>query len=50
VTFSTKDTQQNQKKRIHCVEWALYHLFTLWDPEESRNVTLQHPASVLFVH
>lgn len=38
VTFSTKDTQQNQKKRIQCVEWALYHLFTIWDPEESRNV------------
>ncbi|KIN08153.1 hypothetical protein OIDMADRAFT_187355 [Oidiodendron maius Zn] len=37
VTFSTKDTQQNQKKRIQCVEWALYHLFTIWDLEESRN-------------
>jgi hypothetical protein len=40
VTFSTKDTQQNQKKRIQCVEWALYHLFALWDPEEARNVFL----------
>jgi hypothetical protein len=38
LTFSTKDAQQNQKKRIQSVEWALYQLFALWDPEESRNV------------
>jgi hypothetical protein len=38
LTFSTKDSQQNQKKRIQCVEWALYQLFALWDPEETRNV------------
>ncbi|KAK2626372.1 hypothetical protein QTJ16_004634 [Diplocarpon rosae] len=37
LTFSTKDAQQNQKKRIQCVEWALYQLFALWDPEETRN-------------
>ncbi|KAI9054426.1 hypothetical protein LZ554_001588 [Drepanopeziza brunnea f. sp. 'monogermtubi'] len=37
VTFSTKDAQQNQKKRIQCVEWALYQLFALWDPEETQN-------------
>jgi hypothetical protein len=37
-TFSTKDAQQNQKKRIQCVEWALYQLFALWDPEEAQNV------------
>lgn len=39
LTFST--SQQNQKKRIQCVEWALYQLFALWDPEETRNVCLQ---------
>ena len=38
VTFSTKDAQQNQKKRIQCVEWALYQLFAIWDPEETSNV------------
>jgi hypothetical protein len=38
LTFSTKDSQQNQKKRIQCVEWALFQLFALWDPEEARNV------------
>jgi len=38
LTFSTKDSQQNQKKRIQCVEWALYQLFAIWDPEETRNV------------
>lgn len=37
LTFSTKDAQQNQRKRIQSVEWALYQLFDLWDPEETRN-------------
>ncbi|KAG4437918.1 hypothetical protein IFR05_006588 [Cadophora sp. M221] len=37
LTFSTKDAQQNQKKRIQCVEWALFQLFALWDPEDTRN-------------
>ncbi|THV46511.1 hypothetical protein BGAL_0380g00060 [Botrytis galanthina] len=37
VTFSTKDAQQNQKKRIQSVEWALFQLFAIWDPEETRN-------------
>ncbi|KAK4169907.1 HAUS augmin-like complex subunit 6 N-terminus-domain-containing protein [Cladorrhinum sp. PSN259] len=37
LTFSTKDAAQGQKKRIQCVEWALYHLFALWDHEETRN-------------
>ncbi|KAH7314346.1 HAUS augmin-like complex subunit 6 N-terminus-domain-containing protein [Rhexocercosporidium sp. MPI-PUGE-AT-0058] len=37
LTFSTKDAQQNQKKRLQCVEWALFQLFALWDPEETRN-------------
>ncbi|KAK0636544.1 HAUS augmin-like complex subunit 6 N-terminus-domain-containing protein [Bombardia bombarda] len=37
LTFSAKDAAQGQKKRIQCVEWALYHLFTLWDPDEARN-------------
>ncbi|KFY44462.1 hypothetical protein V494_01462, partial [Pseudogymnoascus sp. VKM F-4513 (FW-928)] len=37
VTFTTKDSQQNIKKRIQCVEWALFRLFELWDPEEARE-------------
>lgn len=37
-TFDTKDAQQNQKKRIACVEWALYRLFELWDPATARDV------------
>ena len=37
LTFSTKEAALGQKKRIHCVEWALYQLFALWDPEEARN-------------
>ncbi|KAL3428472.1 hypothetical protein PVAG01_01981 [Phlyctema vagabunda] len=31
-------TSKDAKKRIQCVEWGLYHLFALWDPEETRNV------------
>jgi hypothetical protein len=38
LTFSTKDAQQNQKRRIQCVEWALYQLFAIWDPQETREV------------
>ncbi|KAK4033034.1 HAUS augmin-like complex subunit 6 N-terminus-domain-containing protein [Parachaetomium inaequale] len=37
LTFSTRDAAQGQKKRIQSVEWALYHLFRLWDPDEARN-------------
>jgi len=36
-SFSTTDTQQNQKQRIRCVEWTLYRLFELWDPDETRE-------------
>jgi hypothetical protein len=53
VTFSTKDTQQNQKRRVQCVEWALYQLFTLWDPEGSRNVlrlpTTHHVQQLTYI-
>ncbi|KAB5555084.1 HAUS augmin-like complex subunit 6 N-terminus-domain-containing protein [Coniochaeta sp. 2T2.1] len=37
LTFTAKDAAQGQKKRIQCVEWALYQLFCLWDPDEARN-------------
>ncbi|KAK3940274.1 HAUS augmin-like complex subunit 6 N-terminus-domain-containing protein [Diplogelasinospora grovesii] len=37
LTFTNRDLAQGQKKRIQCVEWALYQLWTLWDPEEARN-------------
>ena len=33
---------QGQKKRIQCVEWSLYHLCSLWDPEETANVSFPH--------
>ncbi|KAK0645700.1 HAUS augmin-like complex subunit 6 N-terminus-domain-containing protein, partial [Cercophora newfieldiana] len=36
-TFGARDAAQGQKKRIQCVEWALYRLFTLWDPDEARD-------------
>ncbi|KAK8079407.1 hypothetical protein PG997_007225 [Apiospora hydei] len=37
ATFSAKDAAGGQKKRIQAVEWALYQLFNLWDPEETLN-------------
>ena len=38
-TYATKDgPAQNQKLRIRCSEWALFRLFELWDPEETRDV------------
>ncbi|KAI1744112.1 HAUS augmin-like complex subunit 6 N-terminus-domain-containing protein [Xylaria scruposa] len=37
TTFSTKDAVSGQKKRIQCVEWALYQLFSLWDPNDAQN-------------
>lgn len=37
MTFNAKDAAQGQKKRIQCVQWALYRLFCLWGPEEARN-------------
>ena len=38
VTFATRESQQNIRKRIQCVEWALFRLFELWDPDEAREV------------
>ena len=39
-SFSVKDAQQNQKKRIQCTEWALYRLFQLWDEALAADVSL----------
>ncbi|RDI83639.1 hypothetical protein Vi05172_g6419 [Venturia inaequalis] len=39
-TFSTKDAQQNHNQRIRCTEWALFRLFELWDPQETRDKLL----------
>lgn len=38
--FDTKDALQNQKKRISSVEWILFRLFQILDPEMTRNVSL----------
>jgi HAUS augmin-like complex subunit 6 N-terminus len=43
-TFSTNKALENQKKRIASVEWALFHLFEIWDLEETRNVRLPIPS------
>lgn len=36
--FSAKYAQQNLQQRVKGVEWSLYRLFELWDPEETTNV------------
>ncbi|WEW59603.1 hypothetical protein PRK78_005077 [Emydomyces testavorans] len=30
-------SQNNLRRRIHAVEWALYHLFLIWDKNETHN-------------
>ncbi|KAF1350792.1 HAUS augmin-like complex subunit 6 N-terminus-domain-containing protein [Delphinella strobiligena] len=35
--FDTKDASQNQKRRISCVEWILFRLFQILDPETTRD-------------
>ncbi|KAJ8123265.1 hypothetical protein ONZ43_g736 [Nemania bipapillata] len=37
ATFSAKDAAGGQKRRIQCVEWALYQLFLLWDHADAHN-------------
>lgn len=39
TTFSAKDAAGGQKKRIQCVEWALYQLFCLWDHNDAQSVS-----------
>ncbi|GLA46256.1 hypothetical protein AnigIFM63604_009049 [Aspergillus niger] len=34
---SLADTSQNQRQRIRAIEWALYHLVALWDPDTARD-------------
>ncbi|KAL2012518.1 hypothetical protein VTN00DRAFT_43 [Thermoascus crustaceus] len=37
TTRALSSSQQNQRQRIKCVEWALYRLFAIWDPEGTQN-------------
>ena len=30
---------QNHRQRIKIIEWALYHLFNIWDPEGAQRVS-----------
>jgi len=38
TTRALSAAQQNQRQRVKCVEWALYRLFEIWDPEGAQNV------------
>lgn len=35
---SLSPSSQNQRQRIRLVEWALFYLFTIWDPEGTQIV------------
>lgn len=48
ATFSIKNTQQNQKSRVQCVEWALFQLLAIWDPAETKEVSLTACLLYLF--
>jgi hypothetical protein len=37
-TFSAKDASQTQRQRVKGMEWTIYQLFSIWDPEETNNV------------
>lgn len=34
-----------QKRRVQAVEWSLYYLFLLWDPQEAQSVCPPTPTS-----
>lgn len=38
-TLSTKTTQQNLQLRIRAVEWSLYRLLELYDPQTTKDVS-----------
>ncbi|KAJ5172747.1 hypothetical protein N7492_005340 [Penicillium capsulatum] len=38
ITLRTlSPSSQNQRQRTRLVEWALYYLFTIWDPDSAQN-------------
>ena len=36
--FTSKNTLQNEKTRIQCVEWTFYRLLEIWDPVGTKDV------------
>lgn len=42
-------TTQNHKRRVQAVEWALYRLFEIWDPEETASVCCNSAAAAAAV-
>jgi hypothetical protein len=47
-TFSSSEGRHGSKQRIRCVEWALYHLFRLWDPMLAERVRFRFLPSAAF--
>ncbi|OAA58298.1 hypothetical protein ISF_06837 [Cordyceps fumosorosea ARSEF 2679] len=39
-------TPQNHKRRVQAVEWALYRLFEIWDPEDTASKLKPHFPAV----
>jgi len=42
---SLSPSSQNQRQRIRLIEWALYYLCTIWDPESARNVRISKQSN-----
>jgi hypothetical protein len=40
---ASSSSAAGHKKRVQCVEWALFQLFALWDPDETRNASPDTP-------
>lgn len=40
TTFVINNVLQNQKNRTRCIEWALYRLFEIWDPKQTKEVSI----------
>ncbi|KAJ5175928.1 uncharacterized protein N7482_001805 [Penicillium canariense] len=38
TTRALSSSSQNQRQRIRLIEWSLYYLFMIWDPEGAHNV------------
>lgn len=48
-TFDSKDALQNQKKRISCIEWALFRLYEIHDPETTKDASTPPEGKITIV-
>lgn len=46
---SLSPSSQNQRQRVKAIEWALYQLVALWDPETARDVCALSTSRVWYL-